>query len=216
MRPFTGLFFKSKAANRAVTFLCNLPMIAPFAVTFESFHLLHHRELGIPGRDVDLPSSLEVRWVGRFLLQEGRLLLLFPVIYTVRATIRAREALRGARSLVASQPRHSVRLYCLMFRLGRRSGRRLPSSVAYFSVSLHPLAGRWIQEHFLIFGEQQTTSYYGFCNRISFNCGFHVEHHDLASIPWNRLRKLRRIASAAVRHGGLGELVGRLARALLA
>ena len=41
---------------------------------------------------------------------------------------------------------------------------------------------------------QPTSSYYGWFNWLTFNFGLHTEHHDLASVPWHRLQKLRRIA----------------------
>ena len=41
---------------------------------------------------------------------------------------------------------------------------------------------------------QPSSSYYGWLNPITFNFGLHTEHHDLATIPWNRLGELRRIA----------------------
>jgi len=64
-----------------------------------------------------------------------------------------------------------------------------------FSIGgLHPISARWIQEHFLIGEDQETTSYYGLCNALDLNMGFHNEHHDLPSIPWNNLPKLRAIA----------------------
>ena len=41
---------------------------------------------------------------------------------------------------------------------------------------------------------QPSSSYYGWLNAITFNFGLHTEHHDLATIPWNRLGELRKIA----------------------
>jgi sphingolipid delta-4 desaturase len=41
---------------------------------------------------------------------------------------------------------------------------------------------------------QPSSSYYGWLNAVTFNFGLHTEHHDLATIPWNRLGRLRRIA----------------------
>lgn len=41
---------------------------------------------------------------------------------------------------------------------------------------------------------QPSASHYGWLNWIGFNIGYHVEHHDLAGIPWFRLPQLRKIA----------------------
>jgi sphingolipid 4-desaturase/C4-monooxygenase len=61
----------------------------------------------------------------------------------------------------------------------------------FFSVGLHPLGARWIQEHYLVAPPQETYSYYGPFNKIAFNVGYHNEHHDLPSVPWNHLPDIR-------------------------
>ncbi|MEI9934852.1 MAG: fatty acid desaturase [Ferruginibacter sp.] len=66
----------------------------------------------------------------------------------------------------------------------------------FFSVGLHPLGARWIQEHYLTHGEQETYSYYGPLNTIAFNVGFHNEHHDFPSVPWNKLPQIKSTAPA--------------------
>ena len=73
-----------------------------------------------------------------------------------------------------------------------RSSTWSPSTV--FAIGLHPLGARWIQEHFALVPGQETYSYYGPLNKVSFNVGYHNEHHDLVTIPWSRLPQVRRIA----------------------
>jgi sphingolipid delta-4 desaturase len=63
-----------------------------------------------------------------------------------------------------------------------------------FSVGLHPVGARWIQEHYTNDPDQETYSYYGPINRLALNMGYHNEHHDLPSIPWNNLPRLRAMA----------------------
>jgi len=57
-----------------------------------------------------------------------------------------------------------------------------------------PCGARWIQEHYTYDFDQETFSYYGPINRVALNMGYHNEHHDLPSIPWNNLPKLRAMA----------------------
>jgi sphingolipid delta-4 desaturase len=56
------------------------------------------------------------------------------------------------------------------------------------------VGARWIQEHYLVAPPQETYSYYGIVNRINLNIGYHNEHHDFPSIPWNRLPALKKLA----------------------
>src|SRR5436309_1624098 len=64
----------------------------------------------------------------------------------------------------------------------------------FFSIGLHPVGARWVQEHYTYDFDQETFSYYGPINRVALNMGYHYEHHDLPSIPWNNLPKLRAMA----------------------
>ena len=78
-----------------------------------------------------------------------------------------------------------------------------PKALAYmfislmFSVGLHPLGARWIQEHYIVFPGQETADYYGPLNPFALNVGYHNEHHDFPSIPWNRLPAIKRAAPEA-------------------
>jgi sphingolipid 4-desaturase/C4-monooxygenase len=48
----------------------------------------------------------------------------------------------------------------------------------YLATGPSPLGARWIQEHFVLFGAQETNSYVGPCNRLAFNVGLHNENND--------------------------------------
>jgi sphingolipid delta-4 desaturase len=64
----------------------------------------------------------------------------------------------------------------------------------FFSVGFHPLGARWVQEHFVLDGGPETSSYYGALNRLAVNIGYHNEHHDFPFVPWNRLPRLKALA----------------------
>ena len=59
----------------------------------------------------------------------------------------------------------------------------------WFSVSLHPLGARWIQEHYAAAPGQGTFDYYGPLNALAHNIGYHNEHHDFHEIPWTPGRR---------------------------
>ncbi len=76
-----------------------------------------------------------------------------------------------------------------------------PIGLAYLVVSaviagsiIHPLAGHFISEHFVNTPDQETYSHYGPLNAVTFNVGYHNEHHDFPNIPGRRLPELKTLA----------------------
>jgi sphingolipid delta-4 desaturase len=74
----------------------------------------------------------------------------------------------------------------------------LALSQVFFTGYLHPYCLGWVLGISHFHGRrhyQPTASNYGWLvNLTTFNAGLHVEHHDIAGIPWFRLRKLRTLA----------------------
>ncbi|HZN36708.1 MAG TPA: fatty acid desaturase [Pirellulaceae bacterium] len=81
---------------------------------------------------------------------------------------------------------------------GWQSVAYLLASQAFFTGFLHPYCLGWVLGISHFHGArryQPTASHYGWLiNLLSFNAGYHVEHHDLMTIPWRQMPALRRMA----------------------
>lgn len=188
-----GLIFRSRWANNLAACIADTINVMPSAISFRGYHLKHHAFQGVYELDADLPSHWEARLVGRSVVRKSIWLLLYPLVQAVRPVrLRELQFINGW-TLICWAMVFSFDGLVLWF-LGPWALLYLFASM-FFSVGLHPLGARWIQEHYLA-GEddQETFSYYGPLNLVAFNVGYHNEHHDFASIPWNRLPRLREMA----------------------
>lgn len=190
------LVFRRRLPNILTGLMANLPLFVPGSFSFQKYHLKHHAWQGVYELDADIPSRWEARFVGRSPLRKALWLLLYPLFQTVRS-FRVKEVPpfdRWTVTNLAIQIAVNLAVYLLWG----------PKSLAYlalalfFSIGLHPLGARWIQRHYMVDeGEQETFSYYGRLNLVTFNVGYHNEHHDFPSVAWHRLPGIRAAAPEA-------------------
>ncbi len=187
-----NLIFKRRAWNRVVALFADLPNLFPGAMGFSVYHLKHHAHQGDYGLDGDLPSRWEARLFGNRWIGKALWLAVMPIILMLRPGRIGASAMVGGWWLANIA---LIIIYDLLiwYFFGLAGIAYLLLSF-FFSIGLHPLGARWIQEHYTYDPAQETMSYYGPANLMTLNVGYHNEHHDFPSIPWNRLPKLRELA----------------------
>ncbi len=187
-----NLLFKRPAWNTLAGILANVPSVIPSSVSFKRYHLKHHSFQGVYELDADIPSVWEAKLIGNSAFRKAMWLLFFPFFQMLRP-LRIREISLMDRWVALNMAVVFAVDIVVFMTLGPRAFLYLLASV-FFSVGLHPVGARWIQRHWLVDDEQETYSYYGLMNKLAFNVGYHNEHHDFPSIPWNRLPSLKEAA----------------------
>jgi len=188
-----NLGFAKPWQNRLFSLFINLPVGVPVAETFRYYHLLHHVHQGHAATDTDLPTEIE----GRLLSGSHRapLKLLWVMgqgfAYALRPLFVHPK--RPSAAEIGNLALQLVFNALIWHFWGGRALAYLPIS-SLIVMGLHPVAGHYISEHYLFRAGQETYSYYGPLNRLTFNVGYHNEHHDFPYIPGSRLAELRATA----------------------
>jgi sphingolipid delta-4 desaturase len=187
-----NLVFKGTLANRIMGLICDIPLFVPSAMGFRQYHMIHHKHLGEYSYDPDITSRFEGNMIGNGPLKKSLWLMFFFLSQGLRPLkVKHYQPLNFWSAL------NVVLIFAINLAIYFYFG---PKALAYlalsttFGLGLHPLGGRWIQEHFITKEGQETYSYYGILNKLTFNMGFHNEHHDLMNIPWVNLPKLKKLA----------------------
>ncbi len=190
-----NLLFKGKVPNYIASMTANLPHVLPSAISFTRYHRMHHVHQGNHDLDADLPDFWEARILGNNFFSKALWLLLFPFVQLKR-TFRLKYIKPIDSWVIVNWIIQFAFDFAIIYFFGWKAMAFMALSF-FFSVGFHPLGARWIQEHYLVLDEKQETySYYGFFNNVAFNVGFHNEHHDFPSIPWNKLPELKKQAPA--------------------
>ena len=186
-----NLAFRSFRANRYFAMVANLAIPLPYSVTFRGYHLEHHRDQGLDGVDTDLPTALEGVLLST---RPGKLFFaIFQILfYALRPGI-VRAQSWGWYHWVNVVTTATFNTLVVKY-FGMAPIWYLLAST-FLAGSLHPCAAHFIAEHYVFQGKTaETYSYYGVLNALTFNVGYHNEHHDFPNVPWTRLPALRAMA----------------------
>lgn len=187
--------FSRKILNRFAACLVDIVNVFPSAEGFRVYHIRHHAHQGDYEFDADLPYKQEAKSIGNNPLLKALWMLFFPVVQGLRP-LRLKHIKMWNSWVILN----GITTIGFNIWIGSTFGW---NGVLYmflsfaFSIGLHPLGARWIQEHYTPEGNlQESFNYEGSLNMLNLNVGLHNEHHDFPNISWNRLPKLREIAPA--------------------
>jgi len=191
---------RTPSGNKLIAMFANLPIGIAYCITFKPYHMEHHRYQGQDGVDTDVPTRME-----GYLITETAMgyidhtvrkavFMFFQIFaYALRPMLIKPDLVPKDVWIVTNW---TVQLSFDALMIGWLG----PKVMLYFLLSLffagsiHPTAGHFIAEHYVMDGKTETYSYYGPLNRLTYNVGYHNEHHDFPNIPWSNLPKVRQIA----------------------
>lgn len=184
------LAFKKKVYNKWIALFANIPIIAPYAMSFQTYHLKHHWEQGDEKNDTDLPATGEAKvftgFIGKLLWATNQILFYaFRPMFVLPIKYEKWHIINIIFQVLA--------FGTYWYFVGTGAVLYLLLSV-FLAGSLHPLAGHFIAEHYVFVEDQETYSYYGPLNIFALNVGYHNEHHDFPNIPGTRLPALKNAA----------------------
>jgi sphingolipid delta-4 desaturase len=189
------LAFEKSLYNRLLGIVCDFALALPSAMAFRKYHLMHHKYLGQYERDPDIVMHGEAKLIGNSPVRKALWIMGLSVSQMLRP-LKVKMLIGkpiGDNWMTANMLIQLLVDIAVVYFLGWAGLVYLLLST-FFALGLHPMGGRWIQEHYSRAREQDTHSYYGPLNRLCFNMGYHVEHHDFANVPWNNLPKLKKVA----------------------
>jgi len=181
---------KTTLHNKMIAMVANLPIGIAYCITFKPYHMDHHKYQGQEDMDTDIAT----RWEGYFVTQTA----LSYIDHTVRKAIFMFFQI-FAYALRPCVVKPEVVVYDFWLALNWLVQLTFDAAMmklfgiqvmlyfllsTFFAGSIHPTAGHFIAEHYVMDGVSETYSYYGPLNRLTYNVGYHNEHHDFPNIPW--------------------------------
>lgn len=188
-----NLCFPGVIGNEILGVVANLAQGVPSFIAFKKYHLDHHYFLNEELGDPDVPSAWEARV---FNTPFRRALWMFfnPLFYAIRPLVMHPKPPCVKEILNIVTVVGFDLWFAYMFGI-----KAVFFNVAstYLGMGIHPIAGHFITEHYDLYGDdrgQETYSYYGPLNYVTFNVGYHNEHHDFPKVAGFRLPQILKIA----------------------
>jgi sphingolipid delta-4 desaturase len=194
-----NLGFKNMIHNKLFAIFTTIPVALPL-FSFKSYHMDHHRYHGVDGIDASNPTALEgkifVNAFAKFLFVFFQLLFFGIRPILVNPKVRGKYECLNILVLFAT---NSVIYY-----FGGISAIGYLLLSDFLGFGLHPIAGHMYSDHYVhpqskVSPEAKTKlietySNYSPLNMLTFNIGYHNEHHDFPFIPGSRLPQVRELA----------------------
>lgn len=191
---------RTATQNKFIAMFANVPIGIAYCITFKPYHMEHHRYQGHDLVDTDIPSQ----WEGYFItntatgyidhtFRKAVFMTCQIFAYAFRPMLTKPELVPQDRWIVANWVVQITFNVLMMSWLGPKVMLYFLLST-FFAGSIHPTAGHFLAEHYVMEGEVETYSYYGPLNWLAYNVGYHNEHHDFPNIAWSNLPKVRKIA----------------------
>jgi sphingolipid delta-4 desaturase len=215
-RRVCGLLTRCRRTHRRRG-TANLPVCIPFSISFGRYHRDHHSAQGTLGMDCDLPTQREAGWVASAGIAGKLAWLSAQLIFYALRPLLVRPKQPGTWEAINATIVLAFDAYlATSAAFGPRAIAYLLASVL-LGGGLHPAGAHFIAEHYMWplsaaeervqtgknadtlaedaaagrGASQETFSYYGRWNALTYDVGFHNEHHDLPSVPGCRLKQVR-------------------------
>ena len=177
-------------ANKIFSLFANLPIGVPMAISFRRYHLEHHKFLAHEYLDTDVPTAAEAV-LFRTSLGKAIWLFLQPFFYALRPLVLNPKITSDFEAYNITV--QFIFNFIVLQLFGYKSLFYMVIG-SLLGMGFHPVAGHFISEHYMFSHGFETYSYYGILNKVTFNVGYHNEHHDFPNIPSSLLPKVREIA----------------------
>jgi sphingolipid delta-4 desaturase len=192
---------KSTAVNKLIAIVANFAIGIPYCITFKPYHMDHHRYQGHDDKDTDIPTRWECYFVsdtafGYVDHTIRKCIFMFGQIfaYALRPCLLKPELVPTGDPFLALNWIAQIAFDgSMVYFFGPKVMLYFLYST-FFAGSIHPTAGHFLAEHYVMEGRTETYSYYGPLNMLAYNVGYHNEHHDFPNIAWSNLPKVSKIA----------------------